>query len=162
LILVATGTHEQGFDRLIRAMDSLVKQGLLQDVIIQTGSSSYEPQWCTWRRIYEFDEFETLLNKADLIITHGGAGSIAGALERGKPLIIVPRRKKYHEHTNDHQLELASALEKNRRAIVVHEVEELLGAIERIKVFQGHLANGANRVVEIIGEFLEAHDQYIK
>ena len=42
MILVTVGTHPQGFDRLVRPMDELAAL-LEEEVIIQFGSSSYEP-----------------------------------------------------------------------------------------------------------------------
>lgn len=45
MIFVTVGTHEQPFNRLIECIDNLKKDGVIQeDVIIQTGYSTYEPQ----------------------------------------------------------------------------------------------------------------------
>ena len=148
------GVHEHGFDRLVKAVDDLAGKNIIQDVLIQTGFSTYEPKYCEWRKAINFEEFEKTMDEADIIITHGGAGCIAGALERNKPTIVVPRLKKYNEHNNDHQLELAGALEKAGRVMVVHEMEELANAIERAWSFSPEPAVGENRIVSIIGEFL--------
>ena len=52
------------------------------------------------------DEFAKLVDKADVIITHGGVGSIITAITKGKKVIAVPRLGKYNEHVNDHQVEI--------------------------------------------------------
>lgn len=46
MIFVTVGTHEQPFNRLIQKIDELKKDGTIQeDVIIQTGFSTYEPNY---------------------------------------------------------------------------------------------------------------------
>ena len=154
MIFAVMGVHEHGFDRLVKAIDELAGKGVIQDVLIQTGFSTYEPKNCEWREAIDFEEFEKMMDKADIIITHGGAGCIAGALERDKPTIVVPRLKKYNEHNNDHQLELAAVLEKAGRVLVVHDVKDLEQTIERAWNFSPRLAAGESQIVGIIGEFL--------
>ena len=54
MIFVTVGTHEQPFDRLIRKVDALKKQGVIQEeVIMQTGFSTYEPECCQWSKLDE-------------------------------------------------------------------------------------------------------------
>ena len=49
MIFVTVGTHEQQFNRLVECVDQMKQKGLLEDeVIIQTGFSTYEPKCCTW------------------------------------------------------------------------------------------------------------------
>lgn len=49
MIFVTVGTHEQPFNRLIQKIDELKKDGIInEDVIIQTGFSTYEPKYCQW------------------------------------------------------------------------------------------------------------------
>jgi UDP-N-acetylglucosamine transferase subunit ALG13 len=154
LIFAVMGVHEHGFDRLVKAIDELARKGVIQDVLIQTGFSTYEPKFCEWRKAIDFEEFEKMMDKADVIITHGGAGCIAGALERVKPTIVVPRLKKYDEHNNDHQLELASALEKAGRVLVVHDVGDLAQTIEKAWSFKSAPPVGESRIVSIIRDYL--------
>ena len=47
MIFVSVGTHEQPFNRLVKAVDDLKKDGVITDeVIIQTGFSTYKPKYC--------------------------------------------------------------------------------------------------------------------
>ena len=46
------------------------------------------------------------MEKANIVITHGGTGAIIGAVKKGKKVIAVPRLAKYGEHVDDHQLQL--------------------------------------------------------
>lgn len=154
MIFVATGVHWRGFDRLVKAVDNLAGKGNMHDVFVQIGFGNYEPRFCGWTKTMDFFEFEKRMDDADIIISHGGAGCIAGALERNKPTIFVPRLKRYNEVSNDHQLELASVLEKAGRVLVVHDVKDLEQTIERAWNFSPRLAAGESQIVGIIGEFL--------
>ena len=114
MIFVTVGTHEQPFNRLIKEVDRLKKEGIITDeVFIQTGFSTYEPQYCDWKNIISYSEMEDYMNRADIIITHGGPATFMGAIAKGKKPIVVPRQEKFGEHVNDHQLDFAYQV-KNR------------------------------------------------
>lgn len=154
MIFVITGVHEHGFDRLVREVDRLAGHRKIKDVYIQTGFASYKPKYCDWSKAIDFYEFEQKMNKADVIISHGGAGCIAGALESGKPTILVPRLKRYNEHNNDHQLELTSALEKAGRVLVVYDIKDLEKIIERAWNFSPAPTFGESKIANIVRNLL--------
>ena len=131
VIFVTVGTHEQQFDRLIKSVDDLVKDGIIKDkVIMQTGYSNYEPQYCEWQKLYPFIQMEEFVDKADIVITHGGPSSIILPLQKGKVPIVVPRQKKFAEHVNNHQFEFVEFIcEKQGNVIPVWEIEELKDTI---------------------------------
>ena len=57
MIFVTVGTHEQPFNRLIQKIDELKKDGTIQDdVIIQTGFSTYEPKYCKWSKLIPYQQ----------------------------------------------------------------------------------------------------------
>lgn len=127
MIFVTVGTHEQPFNRLIKEVDRLKKEGIITDeVFIQTGFSTYEPQYCDWKNIISYSEMEDYMNRADIIITHGGPATFMGAIAKGKKPIVVPRQEKFGEHVNDHQLEFAEQVsERFGSIVVVEEINEL-------------------------------------
>lgn len=150
MIFVATGVHEHGFNRLVQAVDELAQNKTVGEVFIQTGYSTYEPKHCQWAQSIDFLEFQGRLAEADLIISHGGAGCIADALELDKTVLVVPRLAKYDEHNNDHQLELAHVLQKSGRVLVVHEMDELPKKLEEAKTFTPAPSEGANQIATLI------------
>ena len=79
------------------------------------------------------EEFEQYMEMADVVICHGGCGSIIPALRRGKVPVVVPRLKKYGEHVNDHQMQLTQILADEGRVIPVYEIETLSGAIAQAR-----------------------------
>lgn len=122
MIFVTVGTHEQPFDRLVRHMDALKRSGVLSDeVIIQTGYSDYEPQACAWQKFYPYSEMRSLVERADIIVTHGGPSSFIMPLQVGKVPIVVPRRESLGEHVNDHQVAFAREVAKRQKNILVAE-----------------------------------------
>ena len=147
MILVVTGVHEHGFNRLVKAVDILARDGKIEDVFIQTGYSDYQPKYCKWAKSVEFNKFEKMMDDAEILVTHGGAGCIAGGLERNKPTIVVPRLKRFNEHNNDHQLELSSILAKAQRVLLVHEENELYDFIKKAKTFTPRSPKGKNMIV---------------
>ena len=133
MIFVTVGTHYQGFERLVKKMDEIA--GKIDDeVIMQIGYTKYEPKNAEWFRFLEREEdILELYKKADVIVAHAGAGTLLTALSFGKPVVVVPRLKKFGEHVDDQQLELAEALESMGKAIAVYDIEKLEDAIKKAK-----------------------------
>ena len=127
MIFVTVGTHEQQFDRLLKAVDELVKDKVItEEVIMQTGYSTYEPKYCKWSKLLPYKEMVKNVEEARIVITHGGPSSFIMPLQIGKTPIVVPRQKKYDEHVNDHQLDFALEVEKRQKnIIVIQEIEDL-------------------------------------
>lgn len=134
MIFVTVGTHTQSFNRLLEEVDKLAASGEIKEkVVAQIGHSSYEPKNIDWFRFTAFKDLERIHKEAKIFITHGGAGSILNGLSNGKPVIAVPRLKKYDEHVNDHQLDLVKILEKKKKIIVVYDIKNLSKAIKSAK-----------------------------
>lgn len=127
MIFVTVGTHEQPFNRLIEYIDRLKKQGIIDDdVIMQTGYSTYEPKFCEWSKLYPYQKMVELVEEADIVITHGGPSSFIMPLQVGKVPIVVPRQLQFNEHVNNHQVEFSKAVAgRQGNIIVVENIEDL-------------------------------------
>lgn len=113
MIFVTVGTHEQPFNRLIQKVDELKKEGVItEDVIIQTGFSTYEPKYCQWSKLIPYQQMIKNVADARIVITHGGPASFIMPLQIGKTPIVVPRQHQFNEHVNDHQVEFARNVAK--------------------------------------------------
>ena len=132
MIFVTVGTHEQQFNRLVKAVDKLREDKVIkEEVIIQTGYSTYEPKFCTWSSLYPYQEMVQYVDEARIVITHGGPSSFIMPLQIGKVPIVVPRQKRFGEHVNDHQVEFCRAIaERQNNIIVVEEIQKLWENIE--------------------------------
>uniref|UniRef100_A0A2K6KTF8 UDP-N-acetylglucosamine transferase subunit ALG13 n=1 Tax=Rhinopithecus bieti TaxID=61621 RepID=A0A2K6KTF8_RHIBE len=110
-VFVTVGTTS--FDDLIAcvsAPDSLQKIESLgyNRLILQIGRGTVVPEPFSTESftldVYRYkDSLKEDIGKADLVISHAGAGSCLEALEKGKPLVVVINEKLM----NNHQLELA-------------------------------------------------------
>jgi len=130
MIFVTVGTHEQPFNRLIKEIDNLKKEGVIkEEVFIQKGYSDYVPKYCKYKNFCSFEEMSELYKKAKIIITHGGPSSIIEALAEGKIPIVVPRQKKFGEHVDNHQVEFAKFLHKEKKIIAIFDIKDLKNAI---------------------------------
>ncbi|MBI2085056.1 MAG: beta-1,4-galactosyltransferase [Candidatus Aenigmarchaeota archaeon] len=154
MIFVTVGTHKDPFDRLIKKMDQLIEDGSLKEnVVMQIGNATYEPKNCEYYRFVGADKFEELYKNADTIICHAGAGSIINALKNNKHLVVVPRLKKFHEHTDDHQLDLAEAMENAGKAICVRDINDMDASIKKAAASSG--VPQSNTLEKKISEYLE-------
>lgn len=127
MIFVTVGTHEQPFDRLLEKIDSMVENGTIQEeVIVQTGFSTYEPKHCTWSKLLPYSQMVKNVEDARIVITHGGPSSFIMPLQIGKTPIVAPRKKEYGEHVNDHQVLFSKAVaERMGTILVAEEMDEL-------------------------------------
>jgi len=125
LIFVTVGTHEQQFNRLIEEIDRLKGNGIIKDeVIMQTGYCTYEPKYCEWSELLPYDQMLENVDKADIVITHGGPSSFIMSLQIGKIPIVVPRQKKYDEFST-------AVKQRYGNIIVVKNIKNLEKAILR-------------------------------
>ena len=137
MILVTVGTQKFQFDRLFKNLDELVAQGKIQDEIIaQIGYSKYNPQNFKSYDMIELNKMEAYIKQADLIITHGGTSSIILALKNRKKVVVVPRLKRFGEHVDNHQLEIANMYFKLGLIEVVEDINQLMAFIELAKTKQ--------------------------
>ena len=78
-------------------------------------------------------EFSRYVAEAQLLILHAGAGSVIHAIQAGKIPLVMPRRAKYGEHVDDHQLEFARALAAAGKVVLAEEPDDLIVAVEEVK-----------------------------
>lgn len=136
MILVTLGTQDKTFVRLLEKINQLIDQGLIKDkVVVQAGFTKYSSDNMEIFDLIPQDEFNNLMSKADLVITHGGVGNIISALEKNKKVIAVPRLAKYGEHINDHQTQIIAKFNDLGYIIGLQDVDELDRAIKEVKKF---------------------------
>lgn len=124
MIFCTVGTHEDPFDRLLRALDALPGD---EPVVIQSGYSTYAPTRCTAEKMMPFDRVQARMQEARIVITHGGPASIMQALAHGKVPIVVPRQSAFGEHVDDHQVRFARKIAD--RVLVVLDIADLAPTI---------------------------------
>ena len=130
MILVCTGTQKFPFDRLLSSVDTLAGDGTItEEVTAQTGWSDYVMRHCAHKPFFDQAGMDALMKKADLVITHGGSGTIMQALLLGKKVIAVPRDPAYGEHIDSHQRQIVEALAKAGHLLACPDPGKLKEAI---------------------------------
>ena len=118
MILVLLGTQNNSFHRLLEEIQKNINNGTIKEkVVVQEGYTKFQSKDMEIHTQVPKDKLQELIKKADLIITHGGVGSIISAITEGKKVIAVPRLKKYNEHVNDHQLDIIDSFNEKRYII---------------------------------------------
>ena len=152
MIFVTVGTHEQQFNRLVEYMDKWAAEHD-ENVIMQTGYSTYEPKHCEWDKLFPYQKMVEMVNEARVVITHGGPSSFIMPLQIGKTPIVVPRQYKYNEHVNNHQVKFCKEVESRMGTIVVVEDIEKLGGVidsyDEIKKEGNNTSNNAKFCEEL-------------
>jgi len=135
MIFLTVGTQFP-FDRLVKAVDEAVGRAKFEEEIFaQVGITSYHPRNFEAVPLLEKTLFDEHFREADSIISHAGMGTITMALENRKPLLVMPRLRKYGEVVNDHQFAVAGKFEQLGYLLVAYEAEELPAKIEKLKSF---------------------------
>ena len=133
MIFVTVGSQKFPFDRLIREVDRMVREGIIADeVFIQTGTSQYIPT-CPHQAFCGREHFAELMETCDILITHGGAGTMVDGVKLGKKVVAVPRLARYGEHVDDHQLELAARLHGLNLLCACLDAEQLPEALLSVR-----------------------------
>ena len=127
LIFVTLGTQDKPFTRLLEALEKEIEKGNIKDeVIVQAGSTKYKSKKMQLFDLISQETFSDYMQKADIIITHGGVGSIVTALNFEKKVIAAPRLAQFGEHVNDHQVEFTkSVAERMQNIIPIENVNKL-------------------------------------
>ena len=161
MILVLLGTQNNSFHRLLEKIDELIEKGIIDEkVLVQAGYTKYESKNMRIFDLIPQDELERYQNQADLIITHGGVGSIISSIKKGKRVIAVPRLHEYQEHVNDHQKQIVESFDKKGYIIGINGVEELEDAILKMQNFtpvkyEENKGKSNLKMLKIIEEFIE-------
>lgn len=157
MILVLLGTQNNSFHRLLEEVQKNIDNGnIKEEVVAQKGYTKFESKDMTLYNKIPTDEIKKLIDKADLVITHGGVGSIITSITKGKKVIAVPRLKKYNEHVNDHQLDIIDSFNEMGYIIGIHDVSELGDALKKVKDFQPkeYIQNTGN-IIKIVEDFID-------
>ena len=157
MILVLLGTQNNSFHRLLEEIDNLIEKGIIKEKVkVQAGYTKYKSDTM---EIFDFtskDKLEEDIEKSDLIITHGGVGSILLSITKNKKVIAIPRQHEYGEHVNNHQKEIVKLFNDKGYIIGIQELNRLGETIEKINKFEPKKYTRNNgKMLKIIEDFIE-------
>lgn len=124
MVFTTVGTQAP-FDRLIAAVDALAAEFPGYEFVAQSLGGKYVPKNLTPLGFLDPKEFEEYFNRAGLIISHAGIGTIVSALTKNKPLLMMPRWAKMGEHRNNHQITTVKKFQELGYVHVAQDEEDL-------------------------------------
>lgn len=134
MILVTVGTEQYPFNSLMDWISLLIREGIVnEEVVIQYGASTRLPDNVKVSKIIPEAQFKQLVEQASAVIAHCGEGSTLLLEEFDKPYILVPRTVKFHEHVDDHQLEMAEDLE-NQGVLIARSPADLVKFLKLVTI----------------------------
>lgn len=157
MILVTLGTQDKPFNRLLDSINEQIKKGnIKEEVVVQAGYTKYQSKNMKVFDLLDREEFQNLISKCDLLITHGGVGSILTGLKNNKKVIVSPRLAKYEEHMNDHQIQIVNNFVKEGYILGYYEDDDLGEILKKVKRFKPkkYISN-TKRLVSIIEDFID-------
>lgn len=157
MIFVTLGTQDKDFSRLLKAIDREIEKGVIKEkVIVQAGYTKYESKNMEIFDLLPTDEFNELIEKSSLVITHGGVGNILSAIKRNKPIIAAARLKKFKEHTNDHQKQIIDEFTKQGYILELRDFNKLGKMIEKAKTFKAKkFKSNTKNMIKLIEDYIE-------
>ena len=151
------GTQNNSFERLLKELDRLKEKKIIKEkIIVQAGYTKYKSKNLEIFDFIDKDELDKYQSKANIIITHGGVGSIVSSLKKDKKVIAIPRLKEYNEHVNNHQKDIVDSFSKNGYIIGIEDTKDLEKAYKSINKFNPnkYIPNNS-KIIKIVENFIE-------
>ena len=140
-LLFATVGATLPYGRLLDYVGDAKRQGLIPErVVVQTGEGAAPVENAECVETLDFAEMKAMLAKADIVVCHGGTGSIITALQAGCRTITIPRLFERGEHYDNHQLEITEAFEQRGLLFVARTREEFAAALVKARAATPRLA----------------------
>jgi len=137
VIFITAGNDRRRFRRLEEIAERVANQSRDSEIIFQHGHS--HP--CKRRRIVNKaflsqEDFISTLKRANIVVTHGGAGTLLACAEIGIKPYVLERKMSLREHINDHQQEIVTAFVDKNLAVRLDEEFSTLAEQEPIDIKQ--------------------------
>jgi len=157
MIFVTLGTQDKSFTRLLEMIDKEIMNGNIKEkVIVQAGFTKYNTKNMQIFSLLDKDDFDKYIKECDLLITHGGVGSILTGLKNNKKVIACPRLAKYNEHMNDHQVQIIKRFTDAGFILPLNENDKLSDVLNKVKTFKPnkYTSNTVN-MIELISNYID-------
>jgi UDP-N-acetylglucosamine--N-acetylmuramyl-(pentapeptide) pyrophosphoryl-undecaprenol N-acetylglucosamine transferase len=108
-VVVTLGTIHFGFRRLVERLIAILPPEC--EVLWQVGQTDARGLGIDAHSLVPADELSAAMRRADVVVAHAGIGSALTSLEAGRCPVLVPRLRRYGEHVDDHQRQIANELD---------------------------------------------------
>ena len=157
MIFVTLGTQDKSFKRLLEMIDKEIEKGNIKEkVIVQAGFTKYDTKNMELFDLLDKDDFDKYIKNCDLLITHGGVGSILTGLKNNKKVIACPRLAKYKEHMNNHQIQIIERFADSGYILPLFENDDLGKVIKKSKTFKPNkYKSNTTNMIKLITNFID-------
>ena len=159
MILITLGTQDKQFYRLLEAVQKQIDNKNIKDrVVVQAGcSSDFKSDDMEIFDLIPLEEFDKLISECDILITHGGVGSIIAGIKNNKKVIAAARLKKYGEHVNDHQLQIVENFTDSGYILSLNNFDELNKVLKNIKKFKPNkFKSNTNNFIKLLKKEIDS------
>ena len=162
-ILVTVGTDHHRFDRLVSWFDAWVADQTVAEHIdgfVQRGTSQAGSVDSV--DYLEFEQLRECIKAADIVVTHGGPGSIMECRRWGVLPIVCPRDPTHGEHVDNHQQLFSNRLAAQGQILIAHTRAELHAHLDALTIHprtvpiadDRHVERTVSRVAKIVGRLV--------
>lgn len=156
MILVSLGTQDRSFKRLLEAIEKQIELGNIKErVVVQAGETIFESEHMEIFDLIPSKDFLKLLDECDLLICHGGVGTIIDGLKHHKKILAAARLQKYAEHQNDHQKQIIHEFVSQGLILELDDFDKLDEKLKDIQNFEPKEYKSHTK------EFIKVLDEYI-
>ena len=156
MIFVTLGTNDKSFKRLLDQFEKELELGNIKEkVIVQSGFTKYNSKRMKVIDLMSMDDFNKYIKECNLLVTHGGVGTILDGLKINKKIIAFPRLSEYKEHVNNHQIEIINQF-CNEGYILTGKIKDLSSIIKKSQSFIPKKYKSNNKAFnKMINKFIE-------
>lgn len=157
MILITLGTQDKEFKRLLDEVQKQIDNGNIKEkVVVQAGHTKYESKDMEIFDLIDREKFSKLISECDILITHGGVGSIITGLQNNKKVIVAPRLAKYNEHMNNHQLQITENFSKAGYILPLYDGDDLGKVLKKVKKFKPKkFKSNTDNFIKIISDYID-------
>ncbi len=158
-VFVTLGTRTEAFTRLIKAVEDLVKKGIINHkVIVQAGHTRYDSQYL---EIFDFctpEKIDELILNSRYVITQESAGIGTKCLKYDTKFFVMPRDYEYGElpAKSDMNEDLHLKLQAMGYTKVVNNASELEKAIQGLESLKSGFRFDNRLAVKTLHKLVEA------
>ena len=126
-ILLTVGTDHHPFDRVVRWFDNWLagvdqRDDVEIDAFVQRATARAGAAESV--EYLSSDDLVTAIQGADIVITHGGPGSIVECRKWGRLPIVVPRDPELGEHVDNHQQLFSDRMAADAQILIARTEED--------------------------------------
>ena len=140
-LMFATVGATLAFPRLVDLVAHARAAGLVpEELIVQHGIGGQAIAGARSVEELPFDEVQSILRRADIVVCHGGTGSLITALREHCRVIAIPREFERAEHYDNHQSEIVTAFEARGLIASAHDDASFAAALARVRASEPRAA----------------------